>query len=104
MTVMQPISLESVKDLQASQVRPVNRDDGSWSEDDGVLVEGGLAGPTCEPPLTRVVPRGRPTKKRLTKGEMGKESHNNGGLPDIPNKAAPPRCSTCKGFGHHAPK
>jgi len=56
----------------------------------------------CEPPLTRV-PRGRPAKKRMNKGEMRRKlgGHNMGGLPDIPDRA-PPRCSTCKGLGHYA--
>jgi hypothetical protein len=40
----------------------------------------------CEPPLTRV-PRGRPAKQRMPKGEMGRKAgYNYGGLPDIPNK------------------
>jgi hypothetical protein len=60
----------------------------------------------CKPPLTKI-PRGRPAKKRVQKGDVRRKGYNpsNGGLslPDVPNKP-PPRCSICKGVGHYAPK
>jgi hypothetical protein len=119
-SAMPPITMDMVHEPFLSQERehqrPSVEGEGTQVRMEDEISDGNEEGPEgvrgiaavereamqCEPPLTRV-PRGRPAKKRMNKGEMRRKlgGQNLGGLPDIPDRA-PPRCSTCKGLGHYA--
>jgi hypothetical protein len=98
-SAMPPITIDMVHELFLSQEREHQQpsmegeatqvrveDENSDGNEEGPEGARGIAAVgreamQCEPPLTRV-PRGRPAKKRMNKGEMRRklEGHNMGGL------------------------